>query len=1086
MAEQIRSRKGRRLTVLGDPALLTMDRSEQFRDRIDTDPRIASLSLVAGPGRGGWLRSAAPAGVLVAVADDVQDLVGAVDVDDAATWPAWFRAASERGLWHDWLVTSNEDLVGIKALLAMSETDAVESRDLSGSHGPTLEPRAIAERLTVSVDGSWLGPIESGAQVMTVAAIDALARREDVAEIRVVGIGELPDYAQHLREHSNVRVLTSDMDPPLSDVIWYPHQIYSNTEIFGQTRSLAHRTVVTYLDFISYDIPTYHASQLAQLSYRALQRRIALVADAITTISGDVASRLLDDVPGIDARRVQATLLGLDHVSDEVSLSELPRGGLLTAQIFLNRYGEGAVDRPFILVLGNSYLHKNREFAVKVWRDVGASGIDCDLIMAGATVAGAAGDALAVGQESRNLNDHGHGDLYVVDWNVDSATRLWLLANAAAVLYPTSSEGFGLPPYEAAAFGTPTTFTNFGPLREVSQASNLPAHWSVEEYAKDLIALLTDPKAARRRVEDLQQAVSRHTWDGFAEELMALFAQVVQLPVATAGALGGRSDVVTQAVAALLRPSPPGQVGSHVVISVVVPVGDTQVDHLWQCLDSMVTQTSKSWELIVVLTSTATEEQAAVVGAFADRYGDDPRVVVKERRDAGTTDALNRGIRAASGDYVGFLDPEDLLDPRCIEEFGLAVANWPDAAYCDEDKVFEWGLYGDPFFKPDFSPELLLTQMYLCHFAVFRRNLVLEVGGFRQGCEWAQDYDLVLRLLPRLDQVAHIPKVLYHWRSDSTVVNLGLDVERSAQEADARVQRDYLERTFGGGEVVASSTPGINRVHPRIDESTRVSVILPTIGKDDGAGGRLVDTAVRSLMESETRLSLEFIIITAGGMEDVRVDDFHGHTLRHVDYQAEEFNFAEKINLGCSVATGEYLLLLNDDTEVVSQDPVSKMLEIAQIPEVAVTGCLLTFPDGRLQHAGIIMTADGPYHCWSHCASDDPGYFGSTLMPRNFSAVTASVVLIRTSVFRKLGGYDTQYPITYNDIDFCLRAIESGHRVAWTPYAHWTHFENASLQRTGNPVGQELFDIRWRDKSRVDPFYSPNLNQRASRLFEVR
>ena len=275
-------------------------------------------------------------------------------------------------------------------------------------------------------------------------------------------------------------------------------------------------------------------------------------------------------------------------------------------------------------------------------------------------------------------------------------------------------------------------------------------------------------------------------------------------------------------------------------------------------------------------------------------------------------------------------------------------------------------------------------------------------------------------------------------------------------------------------------------MHPRIDESTRVSVILPTIGKDDGAGGRLVDTAVRSLMESETRLSLEFIIITAGGMEDVRVDDFHGHTLRHVDYQAEEFNFAEKINLGCSVATGEYLLLLNDDTEVVSQDPVSKMLEIAQIPEVAVTGCLLTFPDGRLQHAGIIMTADGPYHCWSHCASDDPGYFGSTLMPRNFSAVTASVVLIRTSVFRKLGGYDTQYPITYNDIDFCLRAIESGHRVAWTPYAHWTHFENASLQRTGNPVGQELFDIRWRDKSRVDPFYSPNLNQRASRLFEVR
>ena len=262
-------------------------------------------------------------------------------------------------------------------------------------------------------------------------------------------------------------------------------------------------------------------------------------------------------------------------------------------------------------------------------------------------------------------------------------------------------------------------------------------------------------------------------------------------------------------------------------------------------------------------------------------------------------------------------------------------------------------------------------------------------------------------------------------------------------------------------------------------------MILPTIGKEDGRGGRLVDTAVRSLMESESRLNLEFIVITAGDMEEVRMENLHGHTLRHIYYPAEIFNFAEKINLGCSVATGEYLLLLNDDTEVISPNPVSRMLEIGQIPEVAVTGCLLTFPDGRMQHAGIIMSGDWPYHCWSHCDSEEKGYFGSTLVPRNFSAVTASVVLIRASVFRDLGGFDTQFPMTFNDVDFCLRAIEHGYRVAWTPYAHWTHFENASLQRVGNPVGQDLFDSRWQQKYRVDPFYSPALNPRANQLFRV-
>ena len=1090
---QLTSPEGRVLNVLGHESLLTDARISEFLAHIDSDPRIATISLMAVPGSGSelsvgrWLRGTAPAGALVLVADDLSDLIGPFDFDDSETWLKWFSEASNYGMWHDWWVTSESDVATGGILLSTASTDWVECFDLSSALAQLMSPKAQRDHVTISVDGSWLGPIETGAQVMTIAAINALARRHDVSEIRLVGMEEVPDYAQNLSLNGKVQLFTTDQKVPRSDIMWYPHQIYTAAEGYDQARLFADRIVVTYLDLIQYDIPAYHKTQSYYHAYRALQRRIALSADGISTISVDVSARLLEEVPQIDPERIHATVLGLDHVIDQGSLETLPRGGLISLKILLKRYGQESVSRPFILVLGNSFLHKNRDFAIRAWKQVRANGIECDLVMAGFLVTDDAGDRVASEQLAEDPREGSPGEFFLVGWNVDAASRLWLLANAAVVLYPSSAEGFGLPPYEAAALGTPASFTDFGPLREVSRVAGLPAHWSVEEYVEDITVLLTDPGAAQRRVDALREAASRHTWDGFAQVLVSFFGRVAQMPVSPAGALGGHSEVVTQAVAALLGSAVPGQVGTDDIFSVVVPVCDAPMDRVWQCLDSVVSQTSRSWELVVVVGSLLDERQSAFMAAFAAQYAEDSRVVVVRQTGEGMTDALNVGLSAASGEYVGFVDPEDVLDPRCIEEFGAAVVNLPDAVYCDEDKFSEWGSFEDPYFKPDFSPELLLTQMYLCHFAVFRRNLVLEVGGFRQGCEWAQDYDLVLRLLPRLDQVAHIPKVLYHWRSDNTVVNLGLDVERSAQEADARVQRDYLERTFGGGEVVASSTPGINLVHPQINEATRVSVIIPTIGKDDGAGGRMVDTAVRSLIESETRLKLEFVIITAGYMDEVHPDDLRGHTLIHVDYPAEVFNFSEKINLGCSVATGEYLLLLNDDTEVVSPDPVSKLLEIAQIPEVGITAPLLTYPDGSIQHAGVIMLDEGPRIYKGQGSEDAQGYFGATLMPRNFLSVTASVMMVRTSIFSEMNGLDPLLSIHFNDTDFCLRVHRAGYRVAWTPYAQWTHYENMSIAAKAlNAADEVLYRDRWHRDFVVDPYYSPALNPHHERLYEVK
>jgi len=247
-----------------------------------------------------------------------------------------------------------------------------------------------------------------------------------------------------------------------------------------------------------------------------------------------------------------------------------------------------------------------------------------------------------------------------------------------------------------------------------------------------------------------------------------------------------------------------------------------------------------------------------------------------------------------------------------------------------------------------------------------------------------------------------------------------------------------------------------------------------------------VDAAVRTLVAGETRLALEFVIVTTGVIPDVQVDDLRGHTLRHVVYETTGFNFSEAINAGRAAATGEYLLLLNDDTTVAEPDPVSRLLEIGQQQDVGVTGCRLTYPDGRLQHVGMVLLGSGPTHCWIGKPGRDPGYFGSTLTPRNYLAVTAAAMLVRTSVFDDLGGFDTAFARDFNDVDFCLRTVQSGRRVAWTPYAHWTHHEGATMARKASDTAEgQLFRQRWSAMYPVDPYYSPALNPRLDRIYQA-
>ena len=542
--------------------------------------------------------------------------------------------------------------------------------------------------------------------------------------------------------------------------------------------------------------------------------------------------------------------------------------------------------------------------------------------------------------------------------------------------------------------------------------------------------------------------------------------------------------------------TPPGSIDNTIAIAVVIPVFNPPLGMLVECVQSVLHQSARNWQLIVSDDGSTEPAVCAYLDELAETASADPRVMVLRSVNGGISQACNNGVARVHAPYFGWLDHDDRLNPRAIELFSLALAEQEetgppaDVIYSDEDKIDVHGRHFELYCKPDYSPELLMTQMYLCHFTAFRTDRVRAVGGFRTAMDGAQDFDLALRVLaPGAPEespvVLHVPRPLYHWRAWAQSTALSIEAKPWAQQAAARAQQDHLDRVFGGGTVGPSRVPGLNTVHPRVmskETGPQVSVIIPTIGTiDDSAGVRHVERAVRSLHERQDMTGMEILAVTTGDIAAIPGVD------QQIPHYPSEFNFAEAINIGRAHARGTYVLLLNDDTAAVADEPITRLLELGQIPDVGIVGAKLTYPDGRLQHVGMILLPSGPTHPFISKPGRDFGYFGSTLTPRNFSAVTAAAMLVRSEVFDAAGGFDPAFARDFNDVDFSLRVRRLGCRVAWTPYAHFTHFEGASLaRRKPDPIEHAEFIRRWDDVLQADPFYSPRLNAQLARIYEAR
>lgn len=524
------------------------------------------------------------------------------------------------------------------------------------------------------------------------------------------------------------------------------------------------------------------------------------------------------------------------------------------------------------------------------------------------------------------------------------------------------------------------------------------------------------------------------------------------------------------------RDGPTVTVPPGLLVSVLTPVFDTEPAVLTDLIESLRRQTLDRWELCAVDDGSTRDDTREHLRLWAAH---DSRVRIYERPSrGGIVAASNDALAMALGDWVLLADHDDVVAEPLVADVAAVIAEHPDVdvVYTDEDKFDRPFHHFDAFFKPDWSPELLLAQDYLGHAVALRRSIVDDAGGFRPGLDGAQDWDLLLRVTERTDRVRHIGRVLYHWRSHPGSTSRGTDAKPYALEAGRRAVADALERRRIDGWVEpVPELPGYSTVRRRLAHPPLVSIVMPTIGAErelHGARVRLVDRALASLASTTAYDEVEIVAVVGEAAPDGLADELPGlardRPLRVVR-DTGRFDFARAVNRGVVHTSGELVLLLNDDIEARRPDWLVRLVEVLQDPEVGVAGARLLYADGRVQHAGVAHHASLPYHPHRGDA-DGPGYFGEVAVTRNYLAVTGACLLTPRSVYDEVGGLSPRFPINYNDIDYCLKVLQSGRRTAYVGQSVLIHHESATRDPSVT-TGEITEWLRWWGHLvAVDPF----------------
>ncbi|MDQ3288178.1 MAG: glycosyltransferase family 2 protein [Pseudomonadota bacterium] len=520
------------------------------------------------------------------------------------------------------------------------------------------------------------------------------------------------------------------------------------------------------------------------------------------------------------------------------------------------------------------------------------------------------------------------------------------------------------------------------------------------------------------------------------------------------------------------------------LISVLLPVYETPEVWLKRCIDSVRAQAYPKWELCVVDDASPSPHVLRILHAYARR---DPRIKVMRRDENGhIARASNSALQMAQGSYIGLLDHDDELRPHALLEMADAIAKHPGVGllYSDEDKIDAEGRRFHPNFKPDWNPDLLLSQNYVCHFTVVETALARRVGGFRAGFEGSQDHDLFLRCTSQLQpaQIHHVPKVLYHWRAITGSTALERGSKDYAAAAGARAVEDLLAKTAPGASV-EELAHGHYRVRwPLPTMPPKVSIIVPTRDRAD-----LLRTCVESVLGTTCYPDLELVVVDNQSSEPEALEYLESlrsvAQVRVLEFDAP-FNYSAINNWAVDQCSGDVVCLLNNDIEVLSGDWLRELVSQALRPGIGAVGALLYYPDRSIQHAGVILGLGGvANHIYTGQAAGYPGHGARALVAQNLSAVTGACLVTRRAVYQQIGGLDERLQVAFNDIDFCLRLREAGYRNVWTPFAELLHHESASRGRDESPEKRERFlgevrymESRWGDWLQGDPAYNRNLS----------
>ncbi|TXM72927.1 glycosyltransferase family 2 protein [Methylobacterium sp. WL69] len=542
-----------------------------------------------------------------------------------------------------------------------------------------------------------------------------------------------------------------------------------------------------------------------------------------------------------------------------------------------------------------------------------------------------------------------------------------------------------------------------------------------------------------------------------------------------------RFDTLDGAERARLRaeaaawPDPP-------LISILMPVHHPAPAVLEAALRSVRAQLSPHWELCVVDDAST---DPAVAGRLAAHAAADPRIRVMRRAVNGhIARATNDALAMARGGYVAFLDHDDVLSETALFHVGTTVRADPGLVliYSDEDKIDGRGRRFEPHFKSGFDRELLYGQNYINHLTVVRTADLRALGGLRPGFEGSQDHDLLLRLTRGLapERVRHIPKVLYHWRAAG---GSGTFSDRALAQAEAARLRALAEVAAAFGARAERGPLGFNRlVRPLPDPAPRVSVIIPTRDRAE-----LLGTVLDGLFAATDYPDLEVVVVDNDSREAATralFARYAGERRLRVLPVPGPFNFSDLSNRGAAAATGAVLLFLNNDVEIVEPGWLTEMVSIVLDPGVGAVGAKLLYPDGTLQHGGIVLGIGGVAgHSHLGLPGAEPGYFARMVLTQEVSAVTGACLAVQADVFAEVGGFDAEHlAVAFNDVDLCLRLRGAGYRNVWTPHARLVHHESKSRGPEDTPEKRARFEAetrvmqaRWEPQLRADPYYNPNL-----------